>query len=253
MTVSVYDQMGDFYYHFIKKAQQEPLGFYNLSIETMLKQLGNIQRKWICDLACGEGYLSRLLAQRGAHVIGVDLSSNLLDHARRQSQGLDIAYLLDDAQALTRLDPATFDIVISNLALMDIPDLKLVYLAVQRILKDEGIFLFSVLHPCFETPFRVPESIVELDENGNFVACRVMHYIEEGKWNSGGMGMRGTHGAYHRKLSTYINLLIASGFELKNMAEPTLPLDDSERAGAQWDSQIPTSLIAESVKKMTTE
>jgi 2-polyprenyl-3-methyl-5-hydroxy-6-metoxy-1,4-benzoquinol methylase len=248
MTVSIYDQMGDFYYHFVQNFHREPQNFYKLTVEIMLDWLGDVQGKSICDLACGEGYVSRLLAQKGANVTGVDLSSNLLAHARRQSEGMGISYLLDDAQALTRLDTSTFDIVISNLAFMDIPEVEPTCLAVQRILKGGGTFLFSVLHPCFETPFRLPETITELDEHGNFVACRVMHYIEEGRWFSGGTGMRGTHGAYHRKLSTYLNTLIESGFELKRLAEPTLPLDD-EGAGARSESRIPASLIVESFKK----
>jgi hypothetical protein len=70
--------------------------------------------------------------------------------------------------------------------------------------------VFAVLHPCFETPFTVPENTIEIDEQGNFVAVRVMQYIEEGYWNSGGDGMRGRVGAYHRTLSTYLNTLLAS-------------------------------------------
>jgi 2-polyprenyl-3-methyl-5-hydroxy-6-metoxy-1,4-benzoquinol methylase len=241
--------MGDFYFHFIKKAQEDPLSFYNLTIETMLSRLGNVEGKWVCDLACGEGYLSRQLAQQGAHVIGVDLSLNLIEHARRQAAGLGITFLLDDAQALTHLTSAKFEIVISNLALMDIADFSATCVAVRRILKEEGTFLFSVLHPCFETPFHLPETIAELDEHGNFVACRVMHYLEEGQWFSGGTGMRGTHGAYHRMLSTYLNTLIENGFELKHLAEPTLTLAEYESAGTQWASKIPRSLIVESVKQ----
>ncbi len=248
MTVSVYDQMGDFYYEFVKNFHNEPNNFYKLTLEIMLTWLGDLEGKAICDLACGEGYLSRLLAQKGAHVTGVDLSSNLIAHARRQAEGLPITYQVDDAHTLQTLPADAFDIVVCNLAFMDIADYKAAYLAVQRVLKQHGTFLFSVLHPCFETPFRWPETIHEVDENGYFVACRVMHYIEEGHWYSGGTGMRGTHGAHHRMVSTYINALLASGFELKRLAEPTLPQDDAS-GGLRYESQIPCSLIVESSKR----
>lgn len=40
----------------------------------------------------------------------------------------------------------------------------------------ETDFVFSVLHPGFETPLRVPESAVAQDAAGNFVAGRVIRY-----------------------------------------------------------------------------
>ncbi|MEM7032787.1 MAG: class I SAM-dependent methyltransferase, partial [Chloroflexota bacterium] len=209
---------------------------------------GDVSGKRVCDLACGEGHLSRALAEKGALVTGVDLSQNLLEHAKRQSAGHSIHFIRDDAQTLNQLQLNSLDLVICNMALMDIPDIGLVYQAVNKILRDGGIFIFSVLHPCFETPFTVPETITEADETGNFVACRVMHYTQEGHWNSGGTGMRGTVGAHHRTLSSYINHLLKNGFQLKDLAEPTLPPDTYQTFREQWSSKIPRALIVVSEK-----
>ena len=45
-------------------------------------------------------------------------------------------------------------------------------------------------------------------------------HATEGYWQSGGTGVRGHMGAYHRMLSTLVNDLIAAGFVLQRMVEP---------------------------------
>jgi hypothetical protein len=105
-----------------------------------------------------------------------------------------------------------------------------------------------VLHPGFEAPFHVSEKPLDVDEQGNFVACRVMHDAEEGHWYSGGVGVRGRHGAFHRTLSTYINTLIATGFAINHLTEPLLPPGNCVDALTQQASKIPRVLLVETRK-----
>ncbi|MBI3942441.1 MAG: class I SAM-dependent methyltransferase [Chloroflexi bacterium] len=248
MEASLYDQIADFYYDFVHKGLSSSDPPEDRTISTIFEISGDIQGKRVCDLACGEGHLSRMLAQRGAIVTGVDLSINLLQHAIRQSEGLNISYVLDNAHTLIKLGDGSFDIVICKMALMDIPDIVSTFEAVNRILERNGKFIFAILHPCFETPFTVPEKQVELDENGRFVAWRVRRYTDEGYWKSGGIGIRGRVGAYHRMLSTYINVLLESGFQLNKLAEPILPKGEYAELEDQLKSQIPSILIVSSIK-----
>ena len=125
---------------------------------------------------------------------------------------------------------------------MDIPDIDALFVTVKRVLKPNGRFALTLLHPCFETPFHTPNKITESDENGNFIACRVMRYKEEGHWLSGGIGVRGHMGAYHRKLSTYLNGLIASGLTITKLDEPMLPDADYDHFHDQWAMKIPRRL-----------
>ena len=111
---------------------------------------------------------------------------------------------MDDAQSLKRLSDNRFDAVVINMALMDIPNHKSTFESCYRILKAKGMFVFSILHPCFESPFSSDDPPLELTSSGDFVACRVNRYLEEGHWQSGGTGVRGRVGAYHRTISTYI-------------------------------------------------
>ena len=251
MPHSVYDELGDFYYEFVQRNLTAPDSVLSLATQTLLARLGdvrNVRSVALCDLACGEGHLARALAQQGAQVTGVDLSSNLLAHARRQSQGMGITYVQDDAQELRQVAAASFDVVVSNMALMDIPQIDRTFAAVQRILRPGGRFIFTLLHPCYETPLHVPERAYDVDDQGNFVAVRVYRYAEEGRWYSGGTGIRGTHGAYHRTLATYINTLIATGFAITHLTEPLLPPGDYAEVVAQQASKIPRILLVEARK-----
>jgi ubiquinone/menaquinone biosynthesis C-methylase UbiE len=53
-------------------------------------------------------------------------------HNSKPSQ--PITYIYDDAQALEKLDDQSYDAVICNMALMDIPDIQSTLQAVHRIL-----------------------------------------------------------------------------------------------------------------------
>ena len=56
----------------------------------------------ILDLATGTGWTSRVVAKRGAEVIGADISADLLTFAAEQAraEGLNITYQEADAESL---------------------------------------------------------------------------------------------------------------------------------------------------------
>jgi SAM-dependent methyltransferase len=123
---------------------------------------------------------------------------------------------------------------------MDVADHRALFSAVRRVLKPGGVFVFSTLHPCFKArPFHVrdaPENL--LDENQQPVGVVVRRYVTEGHFNSGGDGVRGRMGSYHRTLSSYINDLIAAGFVLERLEEP---LDGP--SNGELFAEVPMTLV----------
>ena len=89
----------------------------------------------ILDLGCGDGVLTAELTSRGANVVGVDTSEDLLRAARRR--GLDVRHM--DGQAL-QFD-AEFDAVFSNAALHWMRDGLAVVKGAWRALKPGGRFV----------------------------------------------------------------------------------------------------------------
>jgi SAM-dependent methyltransferase len=89
------------------------------SIEHCVMRLDPQPGEHILDLSTGTGWTSRLVARRGATVIGADIASDLLDAARTQAkaEGLAIEYQIGDAESLP-FDDAAFDAVVSTCGVM---------------------------------------------------------------------------------------------------------------------------------------
>jgi ubiquinone/menaquinone biosynthesis C-methylase UbiE len=221
--VAVYDHIADWY----NAGLQNNAFYHELLLPCFFNLLPPLEGQLVCDLACGQGIVAREFARQGATVVGVDIAAKLLALARDEEMAhpLGIVYQQDDAQKLVTLANATFDGVVCNLALMDIADHAAVFRAVWRILCSRGWFVFSLTHPCFQTPHA---HWLE-DEHGG-IERALRGYFREGFWRSHNPdGVRGQVGAHHRMLSTYMNDLCASGFVLERMLEPPASEPIAER------------------------
>ena len=107
------------------------------------------------DIGCGEGYNTRLLAEHGASVIGLDMSSVFVQQAKsfQSRSSLNPEYLIGNAEELPFAD-ACFDFVTGFMSFMDIPDTETLLSEVWRALKPGGFLQFSISHPCFDLPLR---------------------------------------------------------------------------------------------------
>ncbi len=173
----------------------------------------------VADLACGLGDLSRVLADRGASVTGVDLSADMVRHATVQEaeRPRGIRYLVGDVTDTDWWDGRPFAGAVCNMALMDVDDLEAAMATAARVIEPGGWFSFSLLHPCFpgiRTDDSVQLSSWPPDQG----------YAAEGWWTTHGDGVRGRVGANHRMLSTYLNATLRAGFELVEFGEPTSPM-----------------------------
>jgi 2-polyprenyl-3-methyl-5-hydroxy-6-metoxy-1,4-benzoquinol methylase len=212
--VPAYDAIAEWY----DAGLQTGSPVHALAIPAMQRHCGDVTGQRVCDLACGQGILTRILAQAGAAMTGIDLSPALLSIARRYEAAspLGIVYEQGDAQTLSDTGDGTFDGITCCLALMDIPDLAASLRAVARVLRPDGWFVFAITHPCFQ----VPEGRWT-GQNGGTVRREVRGYFREIFWRSGNKhGVRGQVGAYHRTLTTYLNACVEAGFSLERFAEP---------------------------------
>lgn len=187
-------------------------------LPSMLELVGDVAGLRLVDVACGQGIITRELAKHGASVTGVDISRDLLCIAEgyEKAEPLGVVYLHDDAESLASLGALSFDGAVCNLALMDIADIAATFRAIQRLLRELGWVVVTITHPCFEVPrgrwtTRADSTTVR----------EVTGYFEEGFWRSDNPhGVRGQVGAYHRMLSTYLNVLADTGFRLERVCEP---------------------------------
>jgi ubiquinone/menaquinone biosynthesis C-methylase UbiE len=116
---------------------------------SMLELLPTVRGAVVLDLGCGDGALSRELANRGAaQVTGVDPSGRMLGLARRRTADDRITYLRAFAEDLD-LPDASFDLVVSSLAFhyLSGESFHTLVNAVPRWLRPDGTIVASMEHP----------------------------------------------------------------------------------------------------------
>lgn len=123
----------------------------------VLDLIGNVEGKTVLDVACGEGHFSRKLAEQAGgniRITGIDASESLIAIAKQRNQTYSncITFQVGDASRMEQVPSKTFDIAVCNMALMFIKQYEDAVKEVARALKPNGVFVFSLLHPCFLTP-----------------------------------------------------------------------------------------------------
>lgn len=110
----------------------------------------------ILDLACGQGILTRKLAESGADAVGVDVSEKLIDAARRWAKAAarPARFEVGDARAIDPAKFGEFDGVACVMALMNIDPILPLMRGVAGVLKQGGRFVMVILHPAFRAPGR---------------------------------------------------------------------------------------------------
>lgn len=174
---------------------------------TIFALLGDVQNKRILDAGCGTGYLARLLNKQGAQVVGLEPATPPLAYAieREQNEPLGIEYIQADLTTWRNPD-YIFDIIVANMVLMDIPDYEAALDACFAHLHQEGQFVCSLKHPCFE------ESDSDYQAKG-YIAVKEYfqeYYIEQ-RWAC----------CSHRPLSHYLNAISELGM-IRKVVEPQL-------------------------------
>jgi SAM-dependent methyltransferase len=102
----------------------------------------------VLDVACGTGVVSLTAARTGATVQGIDLTPELIVHARENAEltQLEASFQEGDAEALPFPD-ATFDVVVSQFGHMFAPRAEVAISEMLRVLKPGGTVAFSTWPP----------------------------------------------------------------------------------------------------------
>src|SRR5215469_3907169 len=120
---SAYDPYADAYAAYVATREQDALEGDPFGILTpLLAQLGDVTGREVLDAGCGEGYLARILAARGAHVTGIDLSPRLIEMARAKDPDGAINYRVADLSLPQVALEGHFDSIGSYMVLNDVRD-----------------------------------------------------------------------------------------------------------------------------------
>lgn len=119
-------------------------------IPNHLHLLGDLHGKRVIDLACGDGFYTRLIKQQGAlSVVGVDVSVEMIQLAEQKEQqtSLGIEYRAGSAVDLDSMDLGSFDVA-STAFLFNCArsreELNQMFLAIATCLKPGGRLVATV-------------------------------------------------------------------------------------------------------------
>ncbi|WP_331758039.1 class I SAM-dependent methyltransferase (plasmid) [Nocardia sp. NBC_01377] len=113
----------------------------------VLELLGDLTDRVVLDAGCGPGlYVTELLA-RGAHVIAVDASANMIDLARRHAAGQITLRQHDLTRPLYWLASDSVDIGLLALVIHYIDDRIALLRELHRVLRPGGHLIISTSHP----------------------------------------------------------------------------------------------------------
>ncbi len=208
-----------------------------LNTPAFLSMLPDVNGLYGIDIGCGEGHNTRLISQRGAQIVGIDIAEVFIQHALEANlkELSAIDYRVASAVEIPFPDQH-FDFATAIMSLMDVSETDLALLEAFRIIKPGGFFQFSICHPCFDTPHRRNLR----NEQGLTYAIEVGDYfrnlngdIVEWTFNEVPTELKQKYlkfktPRFTRTISQWLNLLIDTGFQIERVEEPK-PTDESVR------------------------
>lgn len=229
---ATFNGMADAYEHSIDSDN-----LYNAEYErpAMMARLPeDLRDRKVLDAGCAAGWYTQQLLKRGADVVAVDMSQEMVNAAiRRVGQKAQVLCL--DLEAALPFEDESFDIVVSSLTLHYLKEWKEVFGEFRRVLKPEGQFLFSVHHPL--TDIRI------LEDSAYFSTELIIdEWVKDGKTF--------TVPFYRRPLNVIVNSTLEH-FELRRLIEPLPTSTFRERDPERFEKLMkePNFLMIEAVKK----
>lgn len=208
------------------------------SDEVLFRLLGEVAGKRILDAGCGQGYLSRLLARQGATVVGVENSTRFheLALAYQVRERLNVTYHRGSISAMPYLDDASFDAIVCNYVLMDTRDYAGAVREFARVVKQGGVAIVLISHPCFHTPgsgwLLVPPDSLRREERARWT---VDHCFSRGVWREYWGPFDTAFLGFHRTLSDYYHAFQAAGLRVTDLEEPSVT--------ARGEAELPPHMV----------
>jgi 2-polyprenyl-3-methyl-5-hydroxy-6-metoxy-1,4-benzoquinol methylase len=241
---NTYDQFADRYAQSYDQANTGQFNFNrDLIIPRLLQMVGDTEGLAVLDAGCGEGIVSRLLANRSATVTGIDISPRFIELARERDLTAAIVYEVHDLSRPLPQYERTFDLIVSNMVLNDVSDYRGFIATLGNLLKSNGRLVLSMNNP-YSAVLRE----------------KVESYFDSGKAVLYNMARDGVAVYYfHHTLEEYVAAFHDAGLLLRRLADVRLPEElvaqlPAENRQFSWFPmyhRFPFMVVLELVKAMS--
>jgi SAM-dependent methyltransferase len=197
----------------------EDITYHHILVPSVLGLIPRLPGAVALDAGCGIGYLTNLLADHAARVVGVDASAESIDIARAHF-GTRAHFVQETLESHSAKNTGTYDLVIANMVLMDVLNLHVFISALHLALRPNGVLIFTITHPCFwphyygyarEPWYRYHKELI-IESPFKITARTDCPFVS-------------TH--IHRPLEVYIGALRQTRFSIDDLREP-MPSPDIE-------------------------
>ena len=203
----------------------------------------------VLEIACGNGGFARRMSELGGQVLAVDFSDAMLERARAHGGEIDYRHAdaMDESAILALGEPGSFDAVVSNMAIMDMESIEPMVAASARLLTPAGRFVFSTLHPAFNSGNVRPT--VEFDIEGRI---KEVYSVKVSSYSRSSVG-RGVaipsqpveQWCFHRPLWMILKPFFDHGFALDGLEEPLVGTEHGKPGTPGYVyTQLPGVLVA---------
>jgi 2-polyprenyl-3-methyl-5-hydroxy-6-metoxy-1,4-benzoquinol methylase len=172
--------------------------------QAIIDAVSSISPSRVLDLGCGEGWLARVLADRGMSVTGIDVVPELIEQAARQP-ALGLEFLVQNYESIAsrRWVGGPFDAAVCNFSLLGETSVESLIAALPSYIVTKGHVIIQTLHPV--------------------AACGEQAYEDgwrAGSWLGFSSDFRDPAPWYFRTIDSWQALLQRCGFDILECREP---------------------------------
>lgn len=206
VSLNSYEEMAEYYFKYV---DTKPFNAYYERPAT-ISLLPQVRGKKVLDAGCAAGWYTKWLLEKGASVIALDFSPNMIEMTKKRVGNKAKVIKADLNEPLDFIEDESIDVILSSLTLHYIKNWNLVMSEFNRILKRDGQLIISIHHPFMDFTVFNKE---------NYFLTELLY--DEWNTNNGKIKVQ----FYRRPLSAIITPIIDAGFIIERLLEP-MPIEE---------------------------